>query len=170
MTDDFATLYARTAQSAASILTNLAELESTIADLEQKIGGLPFFVRGFVSSQVSKGTGQDVPAWNKTIKALTATLRQVQEAAGNAGAEEPSAADRTLYTTARAQIDGARPGLERLASFMESVPSKLGAIPPGLLQDDQRGEFLQAVAQQTQALHGALAEMPTLSEALQGLI
>ncbi len=169
MTDELAARYQQTAQLTTAALTNLAEIESAIGELERRIGELPFFARGFVSSQVTKGTGQDIPAWSKTVAGLTATLRQVEEAANHSGADAPSAADRALYASARARVDGDRPRLERLAAFMESVPSKLGAVPPGLLPPDQRAEFLTTVAHQTGALRGALAQMPALSEQLSAI-
>jgi len=167
-TDNKATLYQQTARSAATVLDHLTEIETMIGELQHRIGELPFFARGFVSSQVTKGTGQDIPVWGKTIATLTATLRQVREAAGRdegTGAA-PSGDDRALYGAARARVDGDRPRLERLAAFMESVPSKLGAVPPGLLPADQRAEFLATVARQTAALRGAIAEMPALSAKL----
>jgi len=169
--DNIATLYQQTARSAATILDHLAEIETVIGELQRRIDELPFFARGFVSSQVTKGTGQDIPVWGKTIATLTATLRQVREAAGRAEGTggAPSGDDRALYSAARARVDGDRPRLQRLAAFMESVPSKLGAIPPGLLLADQRADFLATVARQTAALRGAIAEMPTLSDKLSAI-
>jgi len=169
--DNIATLYQQTARSAATILDHLAEIETVIGELQRRIDELPFFARGFVSSQVTKGTGQDIPVWGKTIATLTATLRQVREAAGLAEGTggAPSGDDRALYSAARARVDGDRPRLQRLAAFMESVPSKLGAIPPGLLPADQRADFLATVARQTAALRGAIAEMPTLSDKLSAI-
>jgi len=169
--DNIATLYQQTARSAATILDHLAEIETVIGELQRRIDELPFFARGFVSSQVTKGTGQDIPVWGKTIATLTATLRQVREAAGRAEGTggAPSGDDRALYSAARARADGDRPRLQRLAAFMESVPSKLGAIPPGLLPADQRADFLATVARQTAALRGAIAEMPTLSDKLSAI-
>ncbi len=169
--DNIATLYQQTARSAATILDHLAEIETVIGELQRRIDELPFFARGFVSSQVTKGTGQDIPVWGKTIATLTATLRQVREAAGRAEGTggAPSGDDRALYSAARARVDGDRPRLQRLAAFMESVPSKLGAIPPGLLPADQRADFLATVARQTAALRGAIAEMPTLSDKLSAI-
>ncbi len=169
--DNIAILYQQTARSAATILDHLAEIETVIGELQRRIDELPFFARGFVSSQVTKGTGQDIPVWGKTIATLTATLRQVREAAGRAEGTggAPSGDDRALYSAARARVDGDRPRLQRLAAFMESVPSKLGAIPPGLLPADQRADFLATVARQTAALRGAIAEMPTLSDKLSAI-
>jgi len=171
---DVAARYQQTVRSATTVLTNLAEIESAIGELQRRIGELPLFARGFVSSQVTKGTGQDIPAWSKTVTTLTSVLGQVREAADRPGAGdapapasvEPSPDDQALYAAARERVDGDRPRLERLATFMESVPSKLGAVPPGLLPPDQRAEFLDAIAQQTRALRGALAEMPALSDQL----
>jgi hypothetical protein len=170
-TDNIATLYQQTARSAATVLDYLAEIETMIGELQSRIGELPFFARGFVSLQVTKGTGQDIPVWGKTIAALTTTLRQVREAAGrDEGASgAPSGDDRGLYSAARTRVDGDRPRLERLAAFMESVPSKLGAIPPGLLPADQRADFLATVARQTAALRGAITEMPALSAKLSAI-
>jgi len=169
--DNIAILYQQTARSAATILDHLAEIETVIGELQRRIDELPFFARGFVSSQVTKGTGQDIPVWGKTIATLTATLRQVREAAGRAEGTggAPSGDDRALYSAARARVDGDRPRLQRLAAFMESVPSKLGAIPPGLLPADQRADFLATVARQTAALRGAIAEMATLSDKLSAI-
>lgn len=170
MTDDVnsvATPYQQAARLAAAVLGNLAEIESAIGELGGRINDLPLFARGFVASQVTKGTGQDIPAWAKTITALTSALHQAQEAAGHgAAAGGPSADDRALYAAARERVDQDRPRLDKLSTFMESVPSKLGAVPPGLLPPDQRAEFLDAIAHQTQALRAALAEMPALSEQL----
>ena len=166
-----ATLYQQTARSAATVLDDLAQLETMIGELQSRIGELPFFARGFVSSQVTKGTGQDIPVWGKTIVTLTTTLRQVREAAARDDSESgaPSGDDRALYSAAHARIDSDRPRLERLAAFMESVPSKLGASPPGLLPADQRDDFLTTVRSQSAALRGAIAEMPTLSAKLSAI-
>jgi len=170
-TDNLAALYQQTARSAATVLDHLAEIETAIGELQHRIGELPFFARGFVSSQVTKGTGQDIPVWGKTIATLMATLRQLRDAAardeGTGGA--PSGDDRALYGAARARVDGDRPRLERLAAFMESVPSKLGSIPPGLLPADQRADFLATVGRQTAALRGAIAEMSALSAKLSAI-
>jgi len=174
---DVAARYQQTVRSATTVLTNLAEIESAIGELQRRIGELPLFARGFVSSQVIKGTGQDIPAWSKTVMTLTSVLGQVREAADRPGAGdapapasvEPSPDDQALYAAARERVDGDRTRLERLATFMESVPSKLGAVPPGLLPPDQRAEFLDAIAQQTRALRGALAEMPALSDQLSAI-
>jgi len=174
VTDDVnsvATPYQQTARMAAAVLSDLAEIESAIGELAARINDLPLFARGFVASQVTKGTGQDIPAWTRTIAALTTALRQAQEAAahnGDAGGTA-SAGDRMVYAAACERVDGDRPRLEKLAAFMESVPSKLGAVPPGLLPPDQRAEFLDAIGHQTRALRGALAEMPALSERLSAI-
>src|SRR5579871_1596240 len=170
MDTDFETLCARAGESSATVLDNLTHIETALTELQREVAGLPFFVRGFVSSEVTRGTGQDVPAWAQSVGNLTAALREAEAAVERTrAANTVSDADRSIMGQAAERIEAERPRLEGLAGFMEKVPSRVNSIPAGLLPADKRGEFLGVVEQQVQALRGALAAMPNLAQSLAAL-
>ncbi len=170
MDTDIATLCERVERTGAAALDNLTRTEAAVRDLEREMGAMPFFVRGFVSSSVSKGSGQDVPAWVRTIGALTADIRSAQEAAGRARAAGALAGEdraRLPQTAEHIRVD--QPRFERLVGFLEEAPSRLDTVPKGVLPPERRGELLAMLDAQVRSLRATVAAMPALAEAVQAL-
>src|SRR5207248_10138547 len=94
MNGDVLLLCERTERSSAAVLENLAHIEATLRDVQDKLATAPFFVRAFASSEVSRGTGQDITAWTQAVAGLMAVIRDAQaalmraRAAGAAGAAD----------------------------------------------------------------------------------
>src|SRR2546430_2902722 len=78
MNDDFLLLCERAERSSAAVLENLAHIEATLRDVQDKLATAPFFVRAFASSEVSRGTGQDIAAWTQAVAGLMAAIRGAQ--------------------------------------------------------------------------------------------
>lgn len=167
---DYATLCDRARQAGAAVLDDMGQIEAALGDVQGELGKLPFFVRGFITSEVSRGTGQDIPAWTKTITGLTAAIREAQAAIERvAGSGSVDDANRSILAQASERVEAEQPRLGALADFMAKAPAKVNMAPAGMLAADRRGELLQTLDRQTQALRGALAAMPELSSSLQAL-
>src|SRR5436305_6021576 len=80
MNSDVLLLCERAERSSAAVLENLAQIEATLRDVQEKLDTAPFFVRAFASREVSRGTGQDIPAWTQAVAGLMAAIREAQEA------------------------------------------------------------------------------------------
>ncbi len=170
MSTDFVTLCEQAERSGAAALDNLRQIESALGDLQKEMGNLPFFVRGFVTSEVKKGTGQDVPAWAKTVNALTAAIREAQSAVERARPAGTMAdADRAAVQRTAALVEAERGRLDGLLAYMRTAPVKIQAVPGGMLPAERRGELLAAIDRQVQAMRGALAAMPELAESLNAI-
>jgi len=167
---DIATLCEQVERTSAAALDNLTKTEAAVRDLEREMGAMPFFVRGFVSSTVSKGSGQDVPAWVRTIGSLTADIRSAQEAASRTRAAGALAADdRARLPQTAEHIRADQPRFERLVAFLRDAPSKLDTVPKGVLPPERRGELLAMLDAQVRSLHQTIATMPALAEAVRAL-
>ncbi len=170
MDTDIATLCEQVERTSAAALDNLTKTEAAVRDLEREMGAMPFFVRGFVSSTVSKGSGQDVPAWVRTIGSLTADIRSAQEAASRTRAAGALAADdRARLPQTAEHIRADQPRFERLVAFLRDAPSKLDTVPKGVLPPERRGELLAMLDAQVRSLHQTIATMPALAEAVRAL-
>ena len=170
MNEEFSALCRGAQDSSATVLDNLAELGRTLGDVQSEVGKLPFFVRGFVSSEVTRGSGQDIPAWVETVNRLATTVRDAQAATVRcAQAGAASGDDRALFASAAGRIEAEQPRLQKLREFMQQAPSKVNAVPAGILPADRRGEFVQAVSRQVRAVGGALDAMPGLVQGLRAL-
>lgn len=157
-------------QSGATALQNLAQIEAALRDVQTEVAKLPFFVRGFVTSEIKRGSGQDIPAWLERIGALTAFIGEAQATVHRVrSAGAVSGTERTQITQAMQRIDAERPEIEKLTAFMQSAPSKVNSVPPGIMPADRRDEFLSAVDRQVQSLRGVLAALGDLSHGLQAL-
>ena len=129
MDTDFETLCARAGESSATVLDNLTHIETALTELQREVAGLPFFVRGFVSSEVTRGTGQDVPAWAQSVGNLTAALREAEAAVERTrAANTVSDADRSIMGQAAERIEAERPRLEGLADARARI--HLAQAPP----------------------------------------
>src|ERR671939_337216 len=102
MNSDVLLLCERAERSSAAVLENLAQMETALRDVQEKLAAAPFFVRAFASAEVSLGTGQDIAAWTQALVGLMATLRDAQaavvrvRAAGAAGEADLAVSLRTL--------------------------------------------------------------------------
>jgi len=170
MTNSFSTACGQVEQESATVLENLGQTEWAVGELQGHIATLPFFARGFITSQVASGTGQDIPVWSRTIEGLTAALRGARAAAERArAAGRVDDEGRTALNEAVERVVAETPRLERLAVFMEKAPAKISAVPAAVLPADQRAEFLTTIGDQTRALRAALAAIPGLTTALRAL-
>ena len=170
MNTDFSTLCEKAEAASGTVLENLSQIESALGEVQGKIAGLPFFVRGFVSSEVKRGTGQDIPAWQQVSGALISTVRDANAAVARAkGAGAVSNQDRGIMAQASERVEAERPRLEALAGYMQQAPSKIQSVPGGMIPAAQRDEILGAIDRQTQALRGAVAVMPDLAQSLAAL-
>lgn len=170
MNTDFAALCERARQASAAILSDMGQIEAALGDVQGELGKLPFFVRGFITSEVSRGTGQDIAAWTKGITTLTATIREASAAVERIQqAGRVDDADRSILAQASERVEAERPRLDTLATFMAKAPAKVKMAPGGMLPANQREELLQTLDRQTQALRGAMTAMPELSSSLQAL-
>jgi hypothetical protein len=170
MNSDVLLLCERAERSSAAVLENLAQIEATLRDVQEKLATAPIFVRAFASSEVSRGTGQDIPAWTQLVVGLMAALRDAQaavvrvRAAGVAGE-----ADRALLRQVGARVAAEQPRLEALVGFMQKAPDKITRVPALLFPAEQRDEVLGAIARQVAAMQSALAAMPDLAASLRTL-
>lgn len=170
MNTDFAALCERARQASTAVLADMGQIEAALGDVQGELGKLPFFVRGFITSEVSRGTGQDIPAWTKGITTLTATIREASAAVDRVQqAGRVDDANRSILAQASERVEAERPRLDTLATFMAKAPAKVKMAPGGMLPADQREELLQTLDRQTQALRGAMTAMPELSSSLQAL-
>jgi hypothetical protein len=170
MNSDVLLLCERADRSSAAVLENLAHIEATLRDVQDKLATAPFFVRAFASSEVSRGTGQDIPAWTQAVVGLMAAIRDAQvalmraRAAGAAGAP-----DRAVMRQVGERVAAEQPRLQALVDFMQKAPDKIKRVPAALFPADQRDEVLGAIARQVAAMQGALAAMPDLAASLRAL-
>ena len=167
MSTDVATACAQAEQDSATALENLTQIEATLREVQQEVAGLPFFVRGFVTSEVKRGTGQDIPAWLEAAGQLSALIGETQATLGRTRAAAAlDGADRAQLAQATQRLEAERPGLEKLAEFMEQAPSKVNAVPAGILPPARRDEFIGAVQQQAQSLRALLSALTALAQGL----
>ena len=170
MNTDFATLCDRAKEGCTTVLDNMAEIESALGGMQGELGKLPFFVRGFITAEVSRGTGQDIPAWTKTITTLMGTIREAAAAIDRVrDAGRVGDAERSILAQAGERVEAEQPRLDTLATFMAKAPAKVNMAPGGMLPADRRAELLQTLDRQTQALRGTVAAMPELASSLQAL-
>ena len=170
MTNDGTTLRAQATEQSARLIDHLKEVEGALRDLQREVAGLPFFVRGFISSEVSRGTGQDLAAWGETITALQRETGETHEALGRAGtAGSVLDADRAMLARTSERLENERPRLEKLLGFMEKAPSRINTVPAGVLPAERRNEVVQAIDHQTRAVRNVLAEMTGLAQSLKAL-
>jgi hypothetical protein len=170
MNTDFATLCERARQASVTVLDNMGPIETGLSDMQGEMGKLPFFVRGFIGSEVSRGTGQDIPAWSATLTTLIAGIREAQASIDRvraAGSVDDASRSVLLQTSERVATEQVR--LAALADFMAKAPAKIGMAPAAMLPADRRAELLQTVDRQTTALRNALAAMPDLTASLDAL-
>ena len=170
MNNDFQSLCMRADKASGTLLENLAHIETALDGLQNEVAKLPFFVKSFVSSEVKKGTGQDIPAWSDTIGGLTDLIRSARDAVQRSSVSGAAAdADRSAIISASERMTAEQPKLEGLASFMEKVPSRLNSLPSGLVPADRRAELLATIDQQVRAARRVIAAMPELVQSLDGL-
>src|SRR5918911_4957377 len=97
MNSDVLLLCERAERLSAALLENLAQIQAALRDVQEKLAAAPFFVRTFASSEVSRGTGQDIAAWTQAVVGLMAALRDAQAAVVRARAAGATGeADRAL--------------------------------------------------------------------------
>lgn len=167
MSTDIATACTQAEQAGATALENLTQIEGTLRGVQKEVAGLPFFVRGFVTSEVKRGTGQDIPAWIEAAGQLSALISETQATLGRMhAANAVDGAERVQLTAATQRLEAERPGLEKLAEFMEQAPSRVNAVPAGILPPARRDEFLGAVQQQAQSLRTLLSALTVLIQSL----
>ena len=170
MNTDFSTLCDQAEQSGSVVMRNLEHIGTALRALQSEIEKLPFFVRGFATSEISKGSGQDIPAWLTMTASLREALQEAQAAvARSRAAGSVGEADRSIMGSAAERAEAARSRLESLVGFMETIPSKMKLAPPGLLPADRRDEFLATIDSQKQALRDTIAAMPELTQSLGAL-
>jgi hypothetical protein len=170
MNSDVLLLCERAERSSAAVLENLAQIEATLRDVQEKLATAPFVVRTFASAEVSRGTGQDIPAWTRAVAELMAQVRDAQAAvvrARDAGAA--AEADRAVMRQVGARVAAEQPRLQALVGFMQKAPDKIKKVPAVLFPADQRDEVLRAIAGQVVAMQSALAAMPDLAASLRTL-
>jgi hypothetical protein len=170
MNSDVLLLCKHAERSSAAVLENLAQIEATLRDVQEKLATAPFFVRAFASSEVSRGTGQDIPAWTQALAGLMAAIRDAQAAVVRtraAGAADE--ADRAIMRQVGARVAAEQPRLEALVGFMQKAPDKIKKVPAVLFPADQRDEVLGAITRQVAAMQSALASMPDLAASLRTL-
>ena len=80
MNSDVLLLCERAERLSAALLENLAQIEAALRDVQEKLATAPFFVRMLASSEVSRGTGQDIAAWTQAVVELMAQVRDAQAA------------------------------------------------------------------------------------------
>lgn len=170
MNTDFSALCDRVDQSSATVLQNLSQIEASVRELQGEVAKMPFFARGFVSGEVKKSTGQDLPAWAQALDSLIATIREAQAATGRVrAAGAVGDADRSIVLQAGQRVQAEQPRLSALVAMMEKAPTRINAIPGAMLPADRREELLGAIGRQVEALNGALAAMPELAASLTAL-
>src|SRR5438105_4113542 len=119
MDTDFVRLCERADRASAAALENLAQIEVTLRDVQSELAKLPFFVRAFATSEVSRGTGQDIPAWALAVGGLMAEIREAQAAVMRArAAGAVGEADRAVMRRVGERVAAERPRLEALVGFM----------------------------------------------------
>src|SRR5437870_1974948 len=129
MNTDFLLLCERAERSSAAVLENLAHIEATLHDVQDKLAGLPFFVRAFASSEVSRGTGQDIPAWTQAVAGLMAAIREAQAAVVRArAAGTVGEADRAVLRQVGERLAAEQPRLEALVGFLRKAPDKIKIV------------------------------------------
>ena len=170
MNNDVLLLCERAERSSAAVLENLAQIEATLRDVQEKLGAAPFVVRTFASAEVSRGTGQDLAAWTRAVAELMAQVRDAQAAVVRArGAGAAGEADRAVMRQVGTRVAAEQPRLEALVDFMQKAPDKIKRMPAVLFPADQRDEVLGAIAGQVAAMQSALASMPELAASLRTL-
>jgi len=170
MNSDVLLLCERTERSSAAVLENLAHIEATLRDVQDKLATAPFFVRAFASSEVSRGTGQDITAWTQAVAGLMAAIREAQEAIVRAqDAGSVSEADGAAMRQVGERVAAEQSRLAALVGFMQKAPDKIKIVPAGLFPAGQRDEVLGAIARQVTAMQDALAAMPDLAASLRTL-
>ena len=170
MNSDVLLLCERAERSSAAVLENLAQIEATLRDVQEKLATAPFVVRAFASAEVSRGTGQDIPAWTQAVAGLMAQVRDAQAAVVRArAAGAAGAADRAVMRQVGTRVAAEQPRLEALVGFMQKAPDKIKRVPAVFFPADQRDEVLGAIAGQVAAMQRALASMPDLATSLRTL-
>jgi hypothetical protein len=170
MNSDVLLLCERAERSSAAVLENLAQIEATLRDVQAKLAAAPFVVRAFASAEVSRGTGQDIPAWTQAVAELMAQVRDAQAAVVRARAAGVAGeADRAVMRQVGARVAAEQPRLEALVGFLQKAPDKIKKVPAVLFPADQRHEVLGALARQVAAMQDALASMPDLAASLRTL-
>jgi hypothetical protein len=170
MNSDVLLLCERAERSSAAVLENLAQIEAALRDVQDKLATAPVFVRTFASSEVSRGTGQDIAAWTQALVRLMAQVRDAQaavvrtRAAGAAGE-----ADRAVMRQVGARVAAEQLRLGALVGFMQKAPDKITRVPAVLFPTEQRDEVLGAIARQVAAMQSVLAAMPDLVASLRTL-
>ena len=160
----------RTERSSAVVLENLAQIEAALRDVQEKLATAPFVVRTFASSEVSRGTGQDIAAWTQAVVGLMAQVRDAQAAVVRArGAGAAGEADRAVMRQVGTRVAAEQPRLEALVGFLQKAPDKITRVPAVLFPAEQRDEVLGAIARQVAAMQGALAAVPDLAASLRTL-
>jgi hypothetical protein len=156
-------------QSSGLILENLSHIGAALADLQAEVAKMPFFVRGFVSSEVKK-TGRDLSEWSKTADRLAGAMREVQAVVERCRASSQIGdADRAALAQVRQQVEAERSGLEALVGFMRQAPARIQSVPAAMLPPDRRGELVGVIERQAEALENVITAMPRLTAALDGL-
>lgn len=169
--NDLSALCDRAAQASATAKTTLSANERAVKELSRDIGSMPFVVRGFVSSTISSGTGQDIGGWVKTISDLTLDIDDAQDAIESVrlrGSVDQD--DRAVLSTTVQHARGEQAGMERLADFLESAPGKIRTVPPGILPPDKRDEMVAMLDEQARAVRKGLAMLPDLVASLDALL
>jgi hypothetical protein len=170
MNSDVLLLCERAERSSTVVLENLAQIEATLRDVQERLATAPVFVRTFASSEVSRSTGQDIAAWTQAVVGLMATLRDAQAAVARARAAGAATEDdRAVMRQVGARVAAEQPRLEALVGFMQKAPDKITRVPTVLFPAAQRDEVLGAIARQVAAMQSALAAMPDLAASLRTL-
>ena len=170
MNSDVLLLCERAERSSAAVLANLAQIEATLRDVQNKLATAPVVVRAFASAEVSRGTGQDIPAWTQAVAELMAQVRDAQAAVVRArAASAAGAADRAVMRQVGTRVAAEQLRLEALVGFLQKAPDKITRVPAVLFPAEQRDEVLGAIARQVAAMQGALAAMPDLAASLRTL-
>src|SRR5437763_16398438 len=129
MNDDFLLLCERADRSSATVLENLAHIEETLRDVQDKLATAPFFVRAFAPREVSRGTGQDIPAWTQAVAGLMAAIREAQEAIVRAqDAGSVSEADGAAMRQVGERVAAEQSRLAALVGFMQKAPDKIKIV------------------------------------------
>jgi hypothetical protein len=170
MNSDVLLLCERAEQSSAAVLENLVQIEAALRDVQEKLATAPIFVRTFASSEVSRGTGQNIAAWTQAVVGLMAQVRDAQAAVVRARAAGAAGeADRALMRQVGARVAAEQPRLDALVGFMQKAPDKITRVPAVLFPTAQRDEVLGAIARQVAAMQRTLAAMPDLAASLRTL-
>src|ERR687885_1360795 len=119
MNSDVLLLCERAERSSAAVLENLAQIEAALRDVQDKLATAPFFVRTFASSEVSRGTGQDIAAWTQVVVGLMAQIRDAQAAVVRARAAGAAGeADRAVMRQVGARVAAEQTRPDALGGFL----------------------------------------------------